>query len=396
MIHIPDLKKMSTLAKHTAESLGIDVEAVDRQLAEHRSLPIHTYYDPDVYDFEIETIFHRSWQYFDLVTRVSNPGDVVVGMVGRIPVVVTRAEDGQLYGFVNICRHRGFRVVEQEKHNCRFLICGYHAWTYNLRGELVRARDTDKEPGFKKSEFSLLPVSVDTWGPAIFVNPDPEASPLRECFPRLDEWTERIQFILEPSHYTLQQEIIKPQQSNWKLWYDNTTECYHCSVIHDKTFGEAFKVKEGEYDVFLDGNMTNYVFKPNPGKTDSKAGHLRSQDYRSFQFFPGSLAIQHDDLMLLCKLNPTSPNSCVFTTHYLAEKGSDPNRVDEWIAIWDQTFNEDAEVATVQQTNIHSNRTPLFRYVSNRESPAQYINVLIWEAYKRAFGETPSPCEIAE
>ncbi len=372
---------------YTAEFLGIDIDAVERQLAEHRSLPIHTYYDPSVYEFELDAIFHRSWQYFDLIERLATPGDIVVGMVGLIPVAVTRADDGELHGFVNICRHRGFRVVEGNKRNCRLMVCRYHAWSYNLKGELTRAPDTESEPGFDKSEFGLLPVRVDTWGPAVFVNPDPEAASLRESFPRMDEWTERFQFIMEPGRYTLHREIVKPQQSNWKLWYDNGTECYHCPIVHGESFGEAFKVKEGEYEFFLDGGMTSYAFKASTGEIGSKSGHLRSQTYRSFQTFPGCQVIQQDDLMIVSKMTPTGPDSCVFTSHYLAEKDADPKRVDEWIAIWDQTFTEDGEVAEVQQINIRSDRAPLFRYISGREAPSQYITKLIWDTYKAGFDD---------
>ena len=174
------------------EKLGIDVDAVERQLRENRSFPIHTYYDPDVYEFELEAIFHRRWQYFGLLERVANPGDVLVGMVGRVPVVVTRDKDGSLHGFVNICRHRGFRVVEDDTQRCNLLVCRYHKWAYKLNGELAGAPDSDKEPDFDPSVLSLVPVRVDTWGPAIFVNPDKDAGPLRDHFPNLDPWTEKV------------------------------------------------------------------------------------------------------------------------------------------------------------------------------------------------------------
>ena len=370
--------------------LGIDIGAVDRQLQDNRSFPIHTYYDPDVYEFELEAIFHRRWQYFGLTENLSKPGDVLTGMVGRIPVVVTRDKDGELHGFVNICRHRGFRVVEEEKKNCKLMVCRYHSWSYKLNGELAGAPDSKQEPDFDPAEFSLVPVQVDTWGPAIFVNPDKHAGPLREHFPNLDPWTEKFAFIMESGHYTLHREIIKDQQSNWKLWYDNGTECYHCPSIHGKSFGEAFATRSGEYEFFLDRDMTSYAFPPSAlPANDPGDGYLRSQTYRSLQTFPGCQIIQHDDLMIISRMIPTGPESCRFISHYLAEKDADPDRVDQWIAIWDETFEEDAEAASIQQTNMRSGKAELFRYISNREAPSQFINQCIWSAYKAHLTTTP-------
>ena len=379
------------MLNYSPESLGIDIEAVDRQLTENRSFPIHTYFDPAVYEFELEAIFHRKWQYFGLLEHVANPGDVMVGMVGRIPVVVTRDKQGVLHGFVNICRHRGFRVVEGNKRKCGLLVCRYHKWAYKLNGELAGAPDSNREPDFDAAAMSLVPVSVDTWGPAVFVNPDAGAAPLREHFPNLDPWTEKFEFIMEPGRYTLHREIVKDQQSNWKLWYDNGTECYHCDSIHGKSFGEAFATKSGEYEFYLDGDMTSYAFPPSSLPVENESdGYLRSQTYRSFQTFPGCQIIQHDDLMIISRMVPTGPESCQFISHYLAEKGADPDRVDRWIGIWDETFQEDAEVASTQQTNMRSGKAELFRYIPNREAPTQYINRCIWNAYKAHFSNASS------
>ena len=93
------------------------------------------------------------------------------------PSAVVRGSDGVLRGLVNVCRHRGHLVVEGT--GCReTLQCPYHAWTYDLDGSLRRAPRAEREPGFDPTGLSLARVSVDTWGPFVFVNPDPDAAPL--------------------------------------------------------------------------------------------------------------------------------------------------------------------------------------------------------------------------
>jgi choline monooxygenase len=97
--------------------------------------------------------------------------------VADVPLVVVRDREGVLAAFVNVCRHRGAEVVSGAG-RCTTLQCHYHAWTYGLDGALRAAPRSDLEPCFERDGLGLLPVAVDTWGPFLFVNPDPDAEPL--------------------------------------------------------------------------------------------------------------------------------------------------------------------------------------------------------------------------
>ncbi|MEQ8836012.1 MAG: hypothetical protein RID07_04335, partial [Lacipirellulaceae bacterium] len=77
-----------------AEDLGIDVAEVEDALQRNRGLPMHTYYDPSVYEFEAKAIFSNNWQYFAPLDRLSTEGDVVAGLVWNSPVIVTPGNDG--------------------------------------------------------------------------------------------------------------------------------------------------------------------------------------------------------------------------------------------------------------------------------------------------------------
>ena len=65
--------------------------------------------------------------------------------------MVTRARDGKLRAFRNVCRHRGFPLAEGEGQR-ETLQCPYHAWTYGLDGSLRAAPRSDEEPHFPKGE----------------------------------------------------------------------------------------------------------------------------------------------------------------------------------------------------------------------------------------------------
>src|ERR671919_198641 len=144
------------------------------------TLPADWYSDPAILRLEKERIFGRAWQYAGRADLVAEPGSYLTSFAGHIPVVVVRDRGETLRGLVNVCRHRGHIVAEGAGRR-NALQCPYHAWTYDLDGTLRAAPRSEREPGFDPGCYSLLPVSVATWGPLVFVNPDPDAAPLEEA-----------------------------------------------------------------------------------------------------------------------------------------------------------------------------------------------------------------------
>ena len=133
-------------------------------------MPWAWYADADVLRREGERIFARSWQYAGHLGQIGETGGFFAATAGQIPVVVTRARDGELRAFLNVCRHRG-HVVASGSGERETLQCPYHAWTYDLDGRLRAAPRSDREPGFDTDELGLKQIAVATWGPLIFVNP---------------------------------------------------------------------------------------------------------------------------------------------------------------------------------------------------------------------------------
>src|SRR6202035_773926 len=117
----------------------------------------------------------RSWQYVGHTGQVAKPGDFITTRLGDMPVVVAHANDGRLRAFANVCRHRGSEVVLECAGNRKTLQCHYHGWTYNLDGTLRNAPRANEQVSFAKEKLSLKSFAVETWGPMIFVNPDPSA-----------------------------------------------------------------------------------------------------------------------------------------------------------------------------------------------------------------------------
>jgi choline monooxygenase len=227
----------------------------ERPVEEGWTLPASWYGDESVAALERERIFARTWQYVGRADQVSGRGSYFVARAGHIPIVVVRGRDEALRGFVNVCRHRGHPVMSGE--GCReTLQCPYHAWTYELDGSLRRAPRSEREGGIDFSELSLLPVSVDVWGPFVFANPDAAAEPLAETLGTLPAVVAESGIDLDAvrfhSHYEWE---IK---SNWKIAIENFLECYHCPVAHPG-FSKVIDVDPDAYELSVQGTFTSQI-----------------------------------------------------------------------------------------------------------------------------------------
>jgi choline monooxygenase len=206
-------------------------------MAAARTLPWSWYSDPDVLRREQEQIFRRVWQYVGHSGRAERQGDRFAAWAGDVPVLIVHG-DGGLRAFLNVCRHRGSLLVEGNGKG-KTIQCPYHAWTYGLDGSLRAAPRSEREPDFDPAEISLEPLRLESWGPFLFVNPDPDARPLAETLGPLTDLLRVDDLVF---HVRDEYELA----ANWKIGCENYLECYHCPVAH-KGFSAAYDVDPDEY-----------------------------------------------------------------------------------------------------------------------------------------------------
>jgi carnitine monooxygenase subunit len=213
-----------------------------------RTIPWAWYTEEAVLQREQDRIFGHAWQYVGHTGQVAEPGSFFTATAGRVPVVVTRARDGELRALLNVCRHRGFPVADGDGQR-ETLQCRYHAWTYELDGRLRAAPRADREGGFDGEELSLVPLEVDTWGPFVFVNPDREAPPLADTLGPLPELVAQA-LDVDALQFRFRSEFAV--EANWKIACENFLECYHCAVAHPG-FSAAVDVSADRYRLQTDG-----------------------------------------------------------------------------------------------------------------------------------------------
>jgi choline monooxygenase len=333
------------------------------------TLPASWYSDPEVYTLE-RSIFERAWQYAGPAELAQEPGSFFATQAGHIPVVVTRDRAGVLHGFVNVCRHRGHLVASGA--GCReTLQCPYHAWTYGLDGSLKRAPRSDREPGFDASTLGLLPVSVDTWGPWAFVNPDPAAEPLADTLADLPELLAQSGLDLSVLRYHSHHEF--EQRVNWKVSLENYLECYHCPVAHPG-FSKVIDVDPDSYELLVEPTYSSQVgpVRPSALLGNGKApydprGEIAQSHYHfiwpntTINIDPGPQNVSIERWL------PAGPHKTAEVTDYWFGADVSEERAQELIAFGTQVAIEDVALCERVQAGLDSNAMPQGRLMLSSE-----------------------------
>ena len=207
------------------------------------TLPYFWYTDPQLLAREQERIFRRRWQYVGHLGQVPEPGCLAVARAGDVPVLLVRNSHGDVRAFLNVCRHRGMRLVVADAKRAT-IQCPYHAWTYDLDGRLRSAPRSGSEPDFDPEALGLISLRVDCWGPFVFVNPDRDAAPLAGTLGELPNLVASAGVDVDALRFRVRS--ASSYAANWKICCENFLECYHCQVAHP-SLTEVLDVSEEAY-----------------------------------------------------------------------------------------------------------------------------------------------------
>jgi anthranilate 1,2-dioxygenase large subunit len=224
----------------------MDQHALEWPQQGNARVPYRVFADPDIYRGELDRIFlGATWQYLGLAEELPEPGDYKTTFLGETPVIVTRGEDGEIHAMVNRCAHRGNLVcLKQRGHTTDGLTCVYHAWRYDLAGNLTSVafrRGVGGKGGmpesFRLEEHGLRKLRTDQFAGLIFGTLSPEAPPFPDYVGNLIG--SKIGRVMhgKPKVLGTTSQIL---HNNWKLYVENTKDTYHASLLH--TFFTTFRI----------------------------------------------------------------------------------------------------------------------------------------------------------
>ncbi|MDQ4420367.1 aromatic ring-hydroxylating dioxygenase subunit alpha [Sphingobium sp. DEHP117] len=226
------------------------------------------YHCPAFHARERERLWMRIWQVAARPDDIPQPGDWTEYRIFDQSFILVRGKDNVIRGFVNACRHRGFALCEGHGKSARFT-CLYHNWSYGLDGKLLAVPKPDYDGPVEdfvgsKDQLGLRQVPVECFAGFIFLNPDPDARPLKEY---LGEFAD----LMAPYHLDemvpVGINVIEAVDCNWKIVMDAFQEAYHLQGIHPDLVSTLDETNQrygffGDHSVssgpFGDANLENY------------------------------------------------------------------------------------------------------------------------------------------
>jgi phenylpropionate dioxygenase-like ring-hydroxylating dioxygenase large terminal subunit len=210
-------------------SVGQDEKGPPEQTVRRDFVPASDY-SAEFHRLEMERVWPRVWQIACREEEIPNVGDYVNYEIGGESILVIRAP-ASIKAFYNVCTHRGRRLRDDARGHVRSLYCRYHAWTFDLDGEVSSIPGEDGWSGcpqFSKDDLSLSPVKVDTWAGWVWINMNPESEALQEYLAPLPETLDAFEWDL--CRIRSYQTIIFP--INWKVAIEAFVEPYHVVGTH--------------------------------------------------------------------------------------------------------------------------------------------------------------------
>jgi Rieske 2Fe-2S family protein len=204
------------------------LRALIREQAPGRALTRDFYTQAAIFEQDLERFVLRHWFCAAHASSLPRPGDFLVVDLGNESVILVRAQDGDIKALVNVCRHRGSRVctARSGRAPAGLLTCPYHAWSYDLSGRLVAARQMPDS--FKRDEFSLKSLPVRVVAGLVFTTFAEQPLDFTSAETALRRsagvhgWAKAK--VAHQESYTI--------AANWKLAMENYLECYHCQPAH--------------------------------------------------------------------------------------------------------------------------------------------------------------------
>jgi len=340
------------------------------------TLPAAYYFDPAQYLRELAQVWYRNWIYVCRSSDVAEPRSFRTLEIGDQSILLVRGEDRVARAFHNTCRHRGSALCRTE--SGRFpaagIICPYHAWRYNLRGELVQASSRQPGDGFEVRDYPLYSLPAMEWNGFVFAaltaDPPPFAASVDIPLERLGNW--------ELDKLVVGHRMSKTIQCNWKVFWENYNECLHCPGVHPRLsqlvpiFGRALMeqredpswqdhaagddpqyiggLRRGAQSWTMDGQPVGVQF-PRLSLEESKAGHTY------LTCLPSMFLAAHIDYVRIVRLLPLGPERTGMSIEFLflPETLADPARdLRRAIEFTDIVMSEDAAICEVNQRGLRA------------------------------------------
>lgn len=341
------------------------------------TLPSSAYWDSEAYQRDLEAIWYKSWLLVCREADLAQPLAFRTFRVGTQEIVVLRDDTGELRAFHNTCRHRGSQLCQESEGRlkARLITCPYHAWSYSLRGDLVRVPSKSLPDGFDKADHPLYRVALSVWRGFVFVNlQQATAGSAGTSFdPASGDLANWPLETLVSGHV-----LRKVMNCNWKIFWENFNECLHCPGVHKDLsrlvpiYGRGLMSRHDDPDWVrhADNDAPEFSGGLRAGaETWSRDGHAhgpvfpgltpaeRAAGQTYATSLPSMFIVGHVDYVRTVRLMPLGPEQTELTAEWLfAPEALAETDIDNVVAFGTQVLEEDAAICEINQKGLRSMR----------------------------------------
>ncbi len=355
-----------------------------------RALTRDFYTQAEIFEQDLDRFLLRHWFCAGHASSLARPGDFLVVDLGSESVIIVRTQDGNIKALLNVCRHRGSRIctVRAGRAPAGLLTCPYHAWTYDITGRLVAARQMPES--FDRDQFGLKSLPVRVVAGLVFTTFAAEPLDFSSA--------ERAITLAAGTHGWGSAKVAYQESytisANWKLAMENYMECYHCQPAHPEyskrhvlarpatqseqleragrqraealgifipdidQYGEAAPVGSESVSVFRSTLVEVDMAAP-PAPVAPLMGDFVSADANSTYFDIGPLSdfLAYADHGLIFRFIPRSALETEMEVIWLVDAAAVEGRdydLDALTALWKITSLEDKKIVEWNQAGINS------------------------------------------
>ena len=252
-------------------------------------------------------------------------------------VLLVRQEDESVRAFVNVCRHRGARLVGDDSGTRKQFSCRYHGWGYRPDGSLKVIPAPGTFGGIDKDCRGLVSLPCEERHGLVWVvdNPEAQIDVAEWLGPEMDETLHRYR--LADTHCYKTGSFDEP--INWKTLTDAFLDAYHIATTHVGSVAQYFYSNIQIYDpvgrhgrAISPRRSIDTILHESP-ETAPIEEHVTA----GYSFMPNMVMLrQPDHFQLLTFLpHPKSAERCRMEIRLLIPEPAD---TDEQRALWDKNW----------------------------------------------------------
>ena len=225
--------------KALVEMLRTETDMAESAMSLHKSI----YLGEKRFQAEQKHIFLDQPLVACLSQDIAEPNTAILFDAAGPSIIVSRDKDGNACAFLNMCTHRGAKLIEDTEPwsgSSKRLSCPFHAWLFSSGGKLVGQPGKEGFADCSIGQRDLIKVPCTEYLGLVLVRANPEGDELNtEVAKEFLGGFAQVLANLELWRAEPVKKGILHADSNWKYALDTYGESYHFSTLHKTTIAKT-------------------------------------------------------------------------------------------------------------------------------------------------------------